>query len=324
MIDAEDRALLEKSVEAALADAEPGGDVDALLAELDWADLLDAEPADAIDIVFRALGSVDVRSSALDDVLLHALGMPPRGDLAVVLPAFGTWSPPGHDVTTTGGRIEASGLVTGRGARASELLVVCGPEDAPRAATIAAADAECAGITGVDPAFAYQSFRFEGHPSEITPLEATRWSEAVALARRALATWIAGANRTMLEMARTHSLEREQFGAPIAQFQAVRHRLSEALVAVESTEACLVSARDEPNEQTAAMAKALASRNARIVARHCQQVLAGVGFTTEHAFHRFLKRVMALEGLLGTADAILLEVGRRLLETRRAPTLIEL
>jgi alkylation response protein AidB-like acyl-CoA dehydrogenase len=60
------------------------------------------------------------------------------------------------------------------------------------------------------------------------------------------------------------------------------------------------------------------------VARECQQVLAGMGFTTEHRFHRFLKRTMALEGLFGSADEIVLDVGRRLLATRRVPTLIEL
>jgi len=48
------------------------------------------------------------------------------------------------------------------------------------------------------------------------------------------------------------------------------------------------------------------------------------GFTTEHAFHRFLKRTMALEGLFGSADAIVLDVGRKLLAERRVPTLIEL
>jgi alkylation response protein AidB-like acyl-CoA dehydrogenase len=53
-------------------------------------------------------------------------------------------------------------------------------------------------------------------------------------------------------------------------------------------------------------------------------VLAGIGFTTEHAFHRFLKRVLALEGIFGSADAIVLDVGRRLLAERRVPTLIEL
>ncbi len=128
----------------------------------------------------------------------------------------------------------------------------------------------------------------------------------------------------MLDLARTHALEREQFGRPIARFQAVRHRLAEALVAVEALEAALQAARDEPVPATAALAKAVAGRSARTVARHAQHVLAGIGFTTEHAFHRFLKRTMALEGLLGSADAIVLDVGRRLLAERDVPTLIEL
>ena len=128
----------------------------------------------------------------------------------------------------------------------------------------------------------------------------------------------------MLDLARRHALERLQFGRPIARFQAVRHRLADALVAVEALEAALGAARDEPNADTAALAKAVAGRTAHGVARHCQQVLAGIGFTTEHSFHRYLKRTMALEGLFGSADAIVLDVGRRLLEGRRVPTLIEL
>ena len=323
MIDAEDRALLETSLAQALADAAPGDDVDALLEELDWQALLEAETADAIDLVFRALGRVDVRSSALDDVLLHALGEPLRDDVAVVLPAFGAWSPPGERGTDGGGAIR--GLVSGRSVRAKALAVVSGSPERPELSTSPTARFELEPIGGVDPEFGLRSVQLEPCDfASATPLDPDRWSQAVALAQRAVASWIAGLSRTMLEMARSHALEREQFGAPIAQFQTLRHRLSEALVAVESTEACLVAARDEPNAQTAAMAKALSSRNARTVARHAQQILAGVGFTTEHAFHRFLKRTMLLEGLFGSADAILLDAGRVLLETRHAPTLIEL
>ena len=106
----------------------------------------------------------------------------------------------------------------------------------------------------------------------------------------------------MLDLARTHALERVQFGRPIARFQAVRHRLADALVAVEALEATLAAARDEPNPQTAALAKAFAGRAARTVSAHCQQVLAGIGFTTEHPFHRFFKRTILLEGLFGSAD----------------------
>lgn len=60
------------------------------------------------------------------------------------------------------------------------------------------------------------------------------------------------------------------------------------------------------------------------MAKHCQQVLAGIGSATEHPFHRFLKRVLALEGLFGSADEIVLDVGRRLLAERHVLTLIEL
>ncbi|MGO9872784.1 MAG: acyl-CoA dehydrogenase family protein, partial [Acidimicrobiia bacterium] len=135
---------------------------------------------------------------------------------------------------------------------------------------------------------------------------------------------IAGASRTMLTLACDHALGRVQFGRPIASFQAVRHRLADALVAIEALDATLRAARDEPNVLTAALAKATAGRTAQTVAAHCQQVLAGVGFTTDHPFHRFLKRTMLLEGFFGAADAIVLDVGRQLLAARRVPTLIEL
>ena len=69
----------------------------------------------------------------------------------------------------------------------------------------------------------------------------------VALGRRAVAHQMLGASRTMLELARAHASERVQFGRPIASFQAVRHRLADALVAVEALEATLNAAADEPN-----------------------------------------------------------------------------
>ncbi len=125
-------------------------------------------------------------------------------------------------------------------------------------------------------------------------------------------------------LARTHAVERMQFGRPIARFQAVRHRLAEALVAVEALEATLTAAWDEPGPTTAALAKASAGRTARTVATHCQQVLAGIGFTTDHPFHRFLKRALALEGLFGSTDGIVVEIGRQLMAERTVPTLIEL
>ena len=117
-----------------------------------------------------------------------------------------------------------------------------------------------------------------------------------------------------------------QFGRPIAPFQAVRHRLAEALVAIEALEATLDARRGTSrgaDDRGARQGRRRAARRAPWP-RHCQQVLAGIGFTTDHPFHRFLKRTMVLEGLFGSADEIVVDLGRQLLATRRVPTLIEL
>ena len=46
-------------------------------------------------------------------------------------------------------------------------------------------------------------------------------------------------------------------------------------------------------------------------------MLAGIGFTTEHPFHRYLRRVLVLDGLLGDARSLTRELGEQLL-CRRA------
>jgi alkylation response protein AidB-like acyl-CoA dehydrogenase len=128
----------------------------------------------------------------------------------------------------------------------------------------------------------------------------------------------------MLDLARAHASERVQFGKPIGRFQAVRHRLADALVAIEAAEAALAAAAADPGPETAVLAKAIAGTTARTVATHCQQVLAGIGFTTDHAFHRYLKRTVVLDGLFGSADDLALDIGRRLLASGKVPKLIEL
>ena len=49
----------------------------------------------------------------------------------------------------------------------------------------------------------------------------------------------------MLALAHEHVLDREQFGRPLASFQALRHRLAETYVVLEAAEAVLVAAAPE-------------------------------------------------------------------------------
>jgi alkylation response protein AidB-like acyl-CoA dehydrogenase len=128
----------------------------------------------------------------------------------------------------------------------------------------------------------------------------------------------------MLALARQHALERIQFGRPIATFQAVRHRLAEAFVAIESADAALAAAWDDRTPFAACVAKAVAGRSARTVARHCQQVLAGIGFTTEHDLHLYVRRAIVLDRLLGDARSLTRRLGQDLLARRSLPSILPL
>jgi hypothetical protein len=321
MIDADERAAMEETLRAALAAADGNAAADEVLAKLGWLELLAAEPSDAIEVVFSALGASNRAATALDDVLASALGLQPRPDLAVLLPPFAAWDPPGR-IDADG--LHARGLATARAASASEMLVVCGTAPEPWGVTLPIRAAELRAVGGIDPAGGLHAVQVRGSATLATRLDSAAWQSALALGRRAVAHQIAGASRAMLALARSHALERVQFARPIAGFQAVRHRLADSLVAVEALEATLTAACEDPGPETAALAKAVAGRTARSVTAHCQQVLAGIGFTTEHPFHRFLKRTLALEGLFGSADEIVLQIGRQLLAARDVPTLIEL
>jgi len=141
--------------------------------------------------------------------------------------------------------------------------------------------------------------------------------------RRALGWWLVGTSRAMLSLARRHALDRIQFGRPIASFQAVRHRLAEALVAIEGAEATVAAATDS-DALTCLLAKAAAGQAALTTARHCQQVLGGIGFTAEHQLHHHIKRSLVLDGLLGSARELTRAAGVVLRGNGSAPRLVDL
>jgi alkylation response protein AidB-like acyl-CoA dehydrogenase len=143
-------------------------------------------------------------------------------------------------------------------------------------------------------------------------------------ARRALGWWLVGTARTMLALARQHALDRVQFGRPISTFQAVRHRLAETLVAIEGAEATLSLPGADNPDLTALLAKAAAGKAALTAARHCQQVLGGIGFTAEHDLHHHVKRALVLDGLLGSSRELTRKAGAGLRARGSSPRLAQL
>jgi alkylation response protein AidB-like acyl-CoA dehydrogenase len=149
---------------------------------------------------------------------------------------------------------------------------------------------------------------------------------ALAAGRRAVGWWLIGTSRAMLSLARRHALDRVQFGRHISSFQAIRHRLAETLVAIEGAEATLAAAAppDDADGLAALLAKAAAGQAALTAARHCQQVLGGIGFTAEHPLHRHVKRALILEALLGSSRELTREAGPILRAKGFAPRLAQL
>ena len=111
-----------------------------------------------------------------------------------------------------------------------------------------------------------------------------------------------------VETAAAYARARVQFGRPIGQFQAVKHRCATMLTRLEAARAAVWDAArcfGEPGSGwgiAAGAALALSVDAAFANAQDCIQVLGGVGYTWEHDAHLFLKRSTAVRQLLAPSS----------------------
>jgi hypothetical protein len=315
MIEGTDLELFRRSVDHATGN-HSGAALDARLDELGWPDALMDDTHAAVSVLFVSQGAANATSSALHQVLAHALG---RDRVPVILPAIGETTAPGRIV---GPEVAVRGLATTDLGRHEAVLVVTSADERLVVLEVAVDSLSARPVQGVDPGL--ELLEVTGGCARPSDLQPAAWQEAVALGQVALAHELVGGSRTMLQLARRHALDRIQFGQPIARYQAVRHRLAETLVAIEGAEAMIEAAWLDLTPSAAALAKAVAGRGARVAARHCQQVLAGIGFTTEHPLHRFVRRVLVLEQLLGSTRALTQDLAQEALLHKRLPALLPL
>ena len=268
-----------------------------------------------MSVLFEHQGATTTDSAALDWLLAGALGAP-TDRTAVVLPSLRETSAPGR---LDGGRCLVRGLATAVLDRCDRVLVVTEGTDGAPVVGLGPRQLERRPVHGLDPSLGLFEVEGEFELTGVASSRSTDWPSALALGQLALGHQLVGSGRAMLEQARAHALERTQFGRPIGSFQAVRHRLAESLVALEAAAALLDAAWDDPSPVTAAMAKAFAGRSARTVARHCQQVLAGIGFTTEHPLHRSVRRTIVLDQLLGAGSVLTRTLGADMLSSATLP-----
>jgi 3-oxochol-4-en-24-oyl-CoA dehydrogenase len=129
------------------------------------------------------------------------------------------------------------------------------------------------------------------------------------VARAVFAAEAVGVAAETTEQAAGYAKVREQFGRPIATFQAVKHHCANMLVAAElATAATWDAGRAGPGggdqfSYTAAIAATLAVPAAVGDASLNIQVHGGIGFTWEHDAHLYLRRAAAVAAVLDAEQA---------------------
>jgi len=320
-MDTAERELFEGAVRRA-TESGTGAALDDALAELGWADALGTDLAVAVAALFEAQGAAGVTSSGLDVVVATALGVADPGPAALVLPPLRGHAPPAR---LEAGRCTVRGLGTQALPRSGHALLVATSAARGAGAYLVEVPAlSLRPVQGLDPALGLVEVSADMPGDAAEALGPVDWDAAVAIGQLAIAHELVGTARAALELARRHALERIQFGRPIAAFQAVRHRLAEALVALEAASALVTAVWDEPSRGSAALAKGLAGRSARTVVRHAQQVLAGIGFTLEHPLHRYVRRTVVLDQLLGAGAVLTRQAGADLLVSGTLPATLPL
>ena len=137
------------------------------------------------------------------------------------------------------------------------------------------------------------------------------------LARALMSTLLSaeaiGVSRWATDTASAYAKIREQFGRPIGQFQAIKHKCAEMIADTERATAAVWDAAraiDESRESgsddsafefAAAVAATLAPVAAQRCAQDCIQVHGGIGFTWEHDTNVYYRRALVLAACFGRA-----------------------
>ncbi|MFH9007283.1 acyl-CoA dehydrogenase family protein [Streptomyces afghaniensis] len=127
--------------------------------------------------------------------------------------------------------------------------------------------------------------------------------QALAWARLATAAQALGVGLTLLDRTVAHVKQRCQFGVPVGSFQAVRHRLADAKIALEFARPLVFGAALTMRPAEVAAAKVAACEAAYSTARTALQLHGAIGYTAEYGLSLWLTKARALRTAWGDPHA---------------------
>ena len=163
-------------------------------------------------------------------------------------------------------------------------------------------------VKGVDPLRPVAHVRIDGVTvGQDQVLSTLSRPQAQALISTLLSAEAIGVARWATDTAAEYAKIREQFGRPIGQFQAVKHKCAGMIATTERATAAVWDAAraidegDQHLEFAAAVAATLAPVAAQQCTQDCIQVHGGIGFTWEHDTNVYYRRALVLAGSFGRA-----------------------
>ncbi|HEV7534673.1 MAG TPA: acyl-CoA dehydrogenase family protein, partial [Acidimicrobiia bacterium] len=156
--------------------------------------------------------------------------------------------------------------------------------------------------------------------SRSTPLPGADPALFRARGAAATAAVLCGLAAHLVETTADYVKERRQFGVPVGSFQAVKHHLADALIALEHARPAVycaawsIATAQPTLSRDASFAKVYANEAAAIAARAALQCHGAIGYTFEHDLHLWLKRVWSLRQAWGDTPHHRHEVAAALLD----------
>ena len=139
----------------------------------------------------------------------------------------------------------------------------------------------------------------EGELLAVGPQVTTAHSHALTWARLATAAQALGVGLALLDRTVTYVKQRTQFGVPIGSFQAVKHQLADAKIALEFARPLLFGAALTMDPADVAAAKVTTCEAAYKTARTALQLHGAIGYTAEYDLSLWLAKARVLRGAWG-------------------------
>ncbi len=136
--------------------------------------------------------------------------------------------------------------------------------------------------------------------------------------RIGIASQAVGISDACLEASVKYAKEREQFGQPIAEFEAIQWKIADMATRIEASRlltfhAAAMRDRKEPCSHASAMAKLMASTTANFCAREAVQIHGGAGYTVDFPVERYMRDARITELYEGTTEIQRIVVARQYL-----------